>query len=754
VNDIVSRLSQALQGRYRIERELGRGGMAIVYLARDLRYDRIVAVKVMRPEILISVGSERFLREIHIAARLSHPHILPLFDSGDADGILYYVMPYVEGESLRSRLTREEKLPIEDAVRIGLEIASGLAHAHAQGVVHRDVKPENILLTGSTSVLTDFGIAQAVDSSGGRLTGTGLLIGSPAYMSPEQATGRVDQRSDVYALGCVLYEMLGGAPPFAGPTTIALLASHTNKAVTPLREVRGTVPLHLESVVLRALAKDPADRFGSAGDLSIALGRVVSGTGFVAAAPGADSRPSQRSLAILPFEDLSPARDQEYFCDGVAEELRSTLSKVEGLQVASRRASNAVQGKGLDLRALGRELGVTHLLEGTVRSAGDRLRVSVTLTGTSDGFQLWSERYDRKMDDVFEIQDDIARRVTAALRIHLTSQRSARRGTTNLEAYRAYLRGRHHWNRRTERSLRQSVTHMHEAIAMDPSYAEARAGLADALVTLGIYGAAAPIEVMSEAFEAARTALENNPSLAEALVVRGAVQALRDWSWEAAEKDFRDAIRLDPRYPTGHHWYASHLLMPLGRFEDAARSLGSALELDPGAAAVSISRGLLLALHGDNDRAIEQFQQLLDRDPEFGVAHYFLGQVYDRQALFGAAEDALEQALIFGGESPEVIAMLAYSRARSGRKGPSREGLERLRALGSKRFVSPALLALVHIGLEEYSEAIALLEEAVEVRATELVWLKVRWQYDSLRGQSPFDAIVRRVFGPSDRRTV
>ena len=750
MKELLTRLSAALKGRYRIERELGRGGMAIVYLARDLRYDRVVAVKVMRPEILISVGSERFLREIHIAARLSHPHILPLFDSGEADGILYYVMPYVEGESLRSRITREATLPIEDAVRIGLEIASGLAHAHAQGVVHRDVKPENILLTGSTAVLTDFGIAQAVDSIGGRLTGTGLLIGSPAYMSPEQATGHVDQRSDVYALGCVLYEMLGGAPPFAGPTTIALLASHTNKAVTPLREVRGTVPLHLESVVLRALAKDPADRFGSAQELAIALGRVASGTGFVAAPPAAAQRSSQRSLAILPFEDLSPARDQEYFCDGVAEELRSTLAKVEGLQMASRRASSAVQGKGLDLRAIGRELGVTHLLEGTVRSAGDRLRVSVTLTGTSDGFQHWSERYDRKMDDVFEIQDDIARRVTAALRVHLTSQHASRRGTSNLDAYRAYLRGRHHWNRRTERSLRQSVVHMQEAIALDPTFAQARAGLADALVTLAIYGAAPPREVMTEALEAARAALDIDASLAEALVVRGAVHALWDWNWQDAEKDFREATRLDPRYPTGHHWYASHVLMPLGRFEEAGRALASALEVDPGAAAPSISRGLLFALHGDDERAIEQFQQLLDRDPGFGIAHYFLGQVYDRQERYPEAEAALEQALTFGGESPEVLAMLAYTRARAGRTGVATEGAEKLLELGRSRFVSPALHALVRIGLGDLPGALTVLDEAIEVRATELVWLKVRWQYDPLRGAAQFDAIIRRLFGRTD----
>jgi serine/threonine-protein kinase len=391
----------------------------------------------------------------------------------------------------------------------------------------------------------------------------------------------------------------------------------------------------------------------------------------------------------------------------VAEELRSTLSKVEGLQVASRRASNAVQGKGLDLRALGRELGVTHLLEGTVRSAGDRLRVTVTLTGTSDGFQLWSERYDRKMDDVFEIQDDIARRVTAALRIHLTSQRSARRGTTNLEAYRAYLRGRHHWNRRTERSLRQSVTHMHEAIAMDPSYAEARAGLADALVTLGIYGAAAPIEVMTEAFEAARAALENNPSLAEALVVRGAVQALRTGAGKQRRRIFGTRSGWIPRYPTGHHWYASHLLMPLGRFEDAGPLAGL------GARARS-RRGRGVDLAGPAARVARR-QRSGHRTipaaarPGPGVRGRPLlprtglrsaGAFWRRGGRAGAGADLRRRKSRSdrdAGVQPGAL----------GAEGTVAGGSGRLRALGSKRFVSPALLALVHIGLEEHSEAIA-----------------------------------------------
>lgn len=744
--DLAGRLAAALE-RYEIQRELGRGGMAVVFLGRDTRYDRVVAIKVMHPEVMAGAGRDRFLREIRIAATLSHPHILPLFDSGEAGDLMYYVMPYVDGESLRTRIARLRTLPVEEAARLASEVAGGLAHAHAQGVVHRDVKPENILLSGESAVLTDFGIAQALDVPAGRLTGTGLFVGSPAYMSPEQVEGRADHRSDVYALGCVLYEMLSGSPPFAGPTNLSLLAGHANKTVTPLRHLRPSVPPDLETVVLKALAKAPDERFATAQEFATALGRVTSGTAILTGVRLAEPRGGSRSLAILPFDDLSPARDQEYFCEGMAEELRTTLSKVDGLRVLSRTASGGVQGRGLDPRGIGRELGVTHLLEGTVRSAGTRLRVSITLTGTADGFQLWSERYDRSAEDVFEIQDDISRRVAEALRVHLTMAMPARRRARKpgIDAYRAFLRGRHHWNRRTERSLRQGVTHMEEAISLDPDYAEAYAGLADSLVTLGIYGAEPPDEAMEGALGAARSALDLDPKLSEAHAVRGAVQALYQWEWLQAEASFQEAIRLDPAYATGHHWYANHVLMPGGRFEEAGRELRAALELDPGAATVAASRGLLLALEGEDEQATQQFQSLLDRDPEFSLAHYFLGQVYDRQGRFDEAAAALRQALTFGGESPEVIATLAYSQGRAGRREEALKEWERLEALGESRYVSPTLFGLVEIGLGDFDAALTHLDRAVQIRATELPWLKVRWFYDPLRGERRFKEIIQKV---------
>jgi serine/threonine-protein kinase len=375
--------------------------------------------------------------------------------------------------------------------------------------------------------------------------------------------------------------------------------------------------------------------------------------------------------------------------------------------------------------------------------------VSITLTGTADGFQLWSERYDRSAEDVFEIQDDISRRVADALRVHLTMAmgQGRRARKPGIDAYRAFLRGRHHWNRRTERSLRQGVTHMREAIALDAGYAEAHAGLADSLVALGIYGAMRPDEAMRGALDAARAALELDPALAEAHVVQGAVRALYEWNWRQAEASFREAIRLDPGYVTGHHWYANHVLMPRGRFDEAERELRAALELDPASASAAASRGLLRALEGRDEQAIREFQALLDRDPEFSLAHYFLGQVYDRLSRFDEAVAAFRQALTFGGESPEVIAMLGYTMARAGESADAEAEAERLRAMAGSRYVSPALHGLVQIGLGRHDAALAQLEEAAEVRAAELVWLNVRWQYEGLREEPRFDAIARKVFG-------
>src|SRR2546422_1471250 len=405
-------LSAALADRYTVDRVLGRGGMATVYVAEDLRHSRQVAIKVLRPDVAAAIGAERFLREITIAARLTHPHVLPLIDSGQAAGSLYYVMPYVRGETLRQRLVREQRLPLKDALGIARELGAGLDYAHREGFVHRDVKPENVLLADGHAVLADFGIARAICQAGGEhVTEVGLAIGTPEYMSPEQAAGdrELDGRCDVYALACVIYEMLAGEPPFSGGSARAIVAKHLSEPPPPLRARRPDAPAAVEQALARALAKDPADRFASVAEFATALEESRP-----AAAPAIVGK--TRSIAVLPFVNASADPENEYLCDGVTDELINALTKVEGLRIASRTSVFALKGKPQDIRAIGALLGVSAVIAGTVRKSGDRLRITVQLAAADGGRTLWSERYDRRLDDVFAVHDEIARTIVSTLR--------------------------------------------------------------------------------------------------------------------------------------------------------------------------------------------------------------------------------------------------------------------------------------------------------------------------------------------------
>ncbi|HJR49784.1 MAG TPA: protein kinase, partial [Gemmatimonadales bacterium] len=477
--DTLERLKAALADRYTLDRELGRGGMATVWLAHDLKHDRPVALKVMRPELGASLGPARFLREIRLCARLQHPHILAVLDSGTVelgDGgteLLWFTMPFVEGESLRSRIAREGQLPLAEALRIAREVADGLHYAHQHGVIHRDIKPENILLSGSHALIADFGIARALASDegrDGRLTETGITLGTPHYMSPEQAAGErtLDARSDIYSLGCVLYEMLAGEPPFTGPNQQAILAKRLTGPAPHLGTVR-EIPPAVDRAVARSLARTPGDRFATAAHFAAELeaapqsnvdprwtrrrlvlvavlaaglitallaGRLVIGREKSGAPPP--------SAAVLPFVDMSPGKDQGYFSDGLTEELITSLSQVEGLRVAARTSSFQFKGGSADVREVGRRLDVGAVLEGSVRKSGNRMRIAAQLVSAADGYQLWSQAYDRELTDVFAVQEEIARAIVDALRVKLGVADGAALSaapTKDLEAYDLYLKG-------------------------------------------------------------------------------------------------------------------------------------------------------------------------------------------------------------------------------------------------------------------------------------------------------------------------
>src|SRR3989441_783421 len=504
------RLDAALAGRYAIERELGSGGMATVYVAEDLKYHRTVAVKVLRPELASVLGPDRVLREVEIAAKLNHPHILALYDSGEADGLLFYVMPYVKGESLRHKLERERQLPIDEALRITRQVASALGHAHDQGVIHRDVKPENILLYEGEAMVADFGIALAVSAAASeRLTETGLVVGTPEYMSPEQALGEreLHARSDVYSLGCVLYEMLAGEPPYTGPTAQAVIAKRLTDPVPAVRRLRDAVPAGVERALMGALARVPADRFASAGAFAEAL-----------ATPGA-GRPRARSVAVLPFVNLSADPENEYFADGITEDVIAQLSKIRALEVISRTSVMPFKKRQEGLRAIAAKLDVATLLEGSVRRAGDRVRIVAQLIDADTDQHLWAETYDRQLTDVFAIQTDVALHIASALNAELSPDEKSRlhkEPTSDLQAYQLYLQGRHCYTRYTEEGTRKGLEYFEQAIAKDPEYALAYAALAMVYTELGEAGALRPDEAYARAKAASAKALALDPELGEA----------------------------------------------------------------------------------------------------------------------------------------------------------------------------------------------------------------------------------------------
>jgi serine/threonine-protein kinase len=636
------RLKTALADRYAIERPLGAGGMATVYRAQDLRHDRPVAVKVLHQELSATLGADRFLREIKIAARLNHPHILPVYDSGQAENLLYYVMP-VERESLRDRLQRDGVVPLESALRIAQDVLDALDYAHGEGVVHRDIKPENILLSRGHATVADFGIARAVRAAGGgrgQLTQTGIPIGTPAYMSPEQLEGApdLDGRSDLYSLGCVLCEMLTG---------------HWPPALTDLGTPSDALPPGIAPVVRRALARAPADRFATGAEFAQALAtRALEPT----APTGGQGASAVPSVAVLPFVNMSADPDNEYFSDGMTEEIINALAQVKDLRVAARTSSFSFKGKSHDVAAVGTKLNVATVLEGSVRKADTKLRITAQLINVADGYHLWSERYDREMDDVFAIQDEIATRIADRLKVKLVGgpdEPLVKPPTENLEAYQLYLKGRHLWNRRNKAGLEQAVEYFEQAIAEDSSFALAYSGLADAYLLLGSYGHLTRAESHSRAKAAAEQALALDETLAEAHTSRGQVlRSERDWRGE--EEEYRRAIELNPSYATAHQWYAT-LLCALDRMDEALGEIRRAEELDPLSHAISVTVGVILLLARDYDGAIEQLHKTLELEPHFFSAHQVLGGAYALKGRYEQAIAATERAIELNPDSPDQL---------------------------------------------------------------------------------------------------
>jgi serine/threonine-protein kinase len=667
MSEILERLRSELSDHYAVEREIGSGGMATVYLAEDLKHQRAVAVKVLRPELASSLGKDRFLLEIKIASQLQHPHILPLYDSGTAGDLLYYVMPFVEGETLADRLARETQLPVEDALGVTNEVAGALGYAHARGLVHRDIKPANIMLTAGHAVVADFGIARALAAAGGeRLTSVGMAVGTPEYMSPEQASGEegIDGRSDVYALGCVLYEMLTGEPPFTAPTSPAVIARHMGETPRSIRTVRANVPEYVETAILRALSKVPADRFPTAAIFDEAL-RTGDAHPPVARVPNQwvrraallvpllllvaalaiwllaqfGGRPSVAGgparIAVLPFENLG-SPNEEFFADGITEEIASRLARIGSLRVTSRRGAKSYKESDALPREIGNALQVDYLLDGTVRTttATDgvgQVRVTPELIRVSDDARVWTDDYDATVapEELFSVQAQIAEAVARALDVTLNEpERLAIHAvrTENPEAYRLYQQGRFLLERRDSQSLAQAKRLFEEAIAQDSMYAEAHAGLADALSLEVFYQLEPEPVAWVEAETAARRSVALDPESAAAHTALGLVLTYGRWDWEGGLAAYERAIALDQDHAVA--WFLSaEILWAMRRTEDALTRAKGSVERDPRSGVAVYLLGVANQAAGRTDEAIRHFRRAADLQPSLFQPHLNLLQV-------------------------------------------------------------------------------------------------------------------------------
>jgi serine/threonine-protein kinase len=744
---LLDRIAAAVQPAYRVQRELGRGGAATVFLAEDVKHGRQVALKVLDPRATGEMGHDRFLREIQIAARLTHPHILPVLDSGVAGGLPFYVMPFVQGETLRTLLDREGRLSLDTAIRLAREVADALDYAHAAGIVHRDVKPENILLLEQHAVLADFGIARgmrAVDDE--NTTMVGMTIGTPAYMSPEQAVAdsAVDGRSDQFSLAAVVYEMIAGAGPYAGLSPMAMIAQRFAGPPAGIRSRRPEVPVEIDAALVRGLSLEPEQRFASAGAFAAAL----SGSGPMAAPRGTAEPGDTPSIAVLPFVNASGDADMEFFSDGIADEIMSALAKLRRIRVAARSSCYAFRGKSEDARVIGERLGVGTILEGSVRRAGSRVRVSAQLVNADSGFQLWAEQYDRQLDDVFAIQDDIARAIVDTLHVHLLGEgeRPIVVSTTrDPSAHEAYLRATHASRTRTEAGLRASVDLFREALGIDPNLVPAHVGLADSLSLLAIYGIASPREVMPSAKSAADEALRRDPTSAEAWVRLGSVQALYEHDWTAAEEAFRRAKALGPQLPSVYQRFALDVLAPRARFAEALEHIKAACDLDPLSPVMRTSEAMVRYFAGDHAAAKNAARSAARLDQYFAMADFFFGTIARDAGDTAAATEAFTRAIALTGGTPEMIAGLAQTYARASRLAEAESLRDQLTASAAHRFVSPALFAQLDLALGRSDSALAWLAKAEREADPELVYLGVRPVYRVLRDAPEYQKLLGRI---------
>ncbi|MGB2765077.1 MAG: protein kinase [Candidatus Aminicenantaceae bacterium] len=780
-------------GRYEIIEELGKGGMGNVYRVEDKKIKEEVALKLIKPEIASDKKTiERFRSELKIARKIRHKNVCGMYDLDEEKGIHYITMEYVSGEDLKSFIRRAGPLNAGKTLFIARQVCEGLTEAHRLGVVHRDLKPQNIMIDkdGNARIM-DFGIARSLKAKG--ITGAGVMIGTPEYMSPEQAEVKeVDQRSDIYSLGVILYEMVTGRVPFEGETPLGIAMKHKSEMPKDPREINSQILDDLSIVILRCMEKDKEKRYQSAGELRSELENIEKGIpttekvipkrkpitskeitvtfsskkllipalvviALVIAAviilqllpkkEAGPTPPDKPSIAVLPFEDLSLQQDQGYFCDGLADELINRLTKIESLKVPARSSTFSFKGKELGIQEIGKQLNVEMVLEGSLRKAGNKLRITVQLVKVSDGYPLWSEKYERDEADIFALQDEISLAIVDNLKIKLLGEEKAKiikRSTNNNEAYDLYLQGQYFLAKRTEEAIRKAMKYFQQALEIDPNYAFAYIGLADSYLLLPDYSLTPQNDIFLYAKEALLKALEIDDSLAEAFTTSASIKRF-EWDWEGAEKDFKRAIELNPRYAPALHWYALDL-MCIARFDESLKKIKLAHELDPLSLIINKNLGWVYYYSRKYDKAIEAWEKTHELNPNFSWVHLHFGQVYLQKSMYEKAliEFQKEKELSLG-LNPVVDALIGVTFALMKKRKEAKKVLDDLMSKSKQTYVSPTGLALIYLALDDENNCIEWLNKAYEERDRWLTWLCMDPLFDSIRTNMQFKTLLKKM---------
>jgi serine/threonine-protein kinase len=756
-------------GAYQILSLLGAGGMGEVYRARDTKLNRDVALKIL-PSAFALDGDRlaRFRREARALASLNHVHIVTIFSIEEHEAVPFMTMELIEGRSLDQDIPAGG-LSLARFFDIAIALADALSAAHQKHIVHRDLKPANVMLAddGRVKVL-DFGLARDVAAAGlgDDLTGTGTsvgtIVGTMPYMSPEQIEAKpLDHRSDLFSLGIVLYELATGGRPFAGDSSPALMSSILKDHPRPIREQRPEVPADVCRLIERCLEKEPRDRIQTAaailGELKAGRRAWEAGANWsTTPAPDSTRQPAERppSIAVLAFTDMSAAKDQDWFCDGIAEEILNALAPLEGLRVAARTSAFSFKGKGDDLRTIGRKLNVRTVLEGSVRRAGDRVRITVKLSDAAEGFQLWSERYDRELKDIFDVQDEIAKAIAERLRVTLVSGSDVRlveQATTNIDAYQLYLQGRALVDRRGA-SVPAGLDLLRKAVGLDPGYSLAWAGVADALTVLAYSGAARPSESMPQAMAAAKRSVELDPRSAPGHTALACATLVYENNRVLARREFERALELNPSYGMGRCWYANfYLNWVCGDFERGIAEARRALDSDPLSAYVTMTLGISLFTAGRLDEAIDTCRRAVQLDPESFVARWALGIALGMSGRFEDAVSVLEAAAGMSGRHSLALTVLAGVFGHAGKREDARALHRELLDRASRGYVSPTHLALTAEAAGERDEAMAFARRAWDEREPSFIlWARHFPQYRTLRSDPRFAAILLEMDSPEE----